>query len=139
MAINLGKERLLELQRLKTQPALQRTQTIKKAKSDKRLQGRWAFKSKVQRFFGIQLSSSFVSELQYLSEENKVYVILSNKKYTFLNVPEAIFTAWTKGASTCVTSDSGKKKRWWIGKTPSLGAFFNTHIKPKYTYVRGWL
>jgi len=112
---------------------------IKESKRDKRAQAKWNLKSKLQRLIGQELDSSFVSELEYIQDEGKVWVLLSGRKYTFFNVPEAIFTSWTKGAATCQTSDSGKRKKWWVGKTPSLGAFFNSYIKPKYIYVRGHL
>ena len=114
-----------------TLPARQRAATIKQSKADKRAQFFWSIKSK------FKLTSSFVSELDYDMNTGNVHVLLSNEAYTFFNVPEAIFSAWTKGAATCQTSDSGKKKKWWIGKTPSLGAFFNHYIKNKYGFIKG--
>ncbi len=126
---------------LKALPPAKRTAFIKKAKEDKRLQGKWRLKSTAQRFFGVALSSSFVTQLDYFPEEEKVQVLLSGRPYTYKNVPELIFVAWTKGAATCSTSDSRKRKRWWIGKTPSLGAFFNDKIKNRsgITEFKGWV
>ena len=133
-------------------PSRQRAQTIKQSKLLKRKQRRWTVKSTAQKLLGKDLSSSFVSQLDYNTENGDVDVVLSGKKYRFFNVPEAIFNSWTKGGATCQTSDSGKKKRWWLGKTPSLGAFFNTYISSpmkgkgnfgkridKYTMVTGWV
>ena len=117
-------------------PARERAKAIKQSKLDKRKQAVWTVKSTLQRVLRRELSSSFVQSLEYDTEENYADFVLSGKKYRAFNVPEAIFVSWTKGAATCQTSDNGKKKKWWIGKTPSLGAFFNHYIKNKYTIVR---
>ena len=106
---------------------------IKQLKADKRRQGKWA--KKARRTSGL-LDSSFVQSLKYTLPAGDVDVVLNGKKYKFFSVPEAIFNAWWQGAATCMTSDSGKVKRWWLGKTPSLGAFFNHYIKKKYSWVR---
>jgi len=113
-----------------------RTAQIKTTKRLKRQQLKWSLKSHVQKILGRNLSSSFVSSLKFDIQTGNVDVTLSGKNYRFFNVPEAIFTAWTKGAATCQTTDNGQVKQWWIGKTPSLGAFFNHYIKNKYGWVR---
>ena len=118
-----------------SEPSRQRAKSIKRSKADKRAQFRWSVKSHAQKLLGKDLSSSFVESLDYNSENGDVDVVLSGKKYKFFNVPEGILVSWTKGAATCQTSDFGKVKRWWIGKTPSLGAFFNHYIKNKYGWV----
>ena len=116
--------------------ARERVSILKESKYLKRKQRRWRLKSGIKRMMNLQLDSSFVGYMSYDNQSNNVDVLLSGIKYRYFNVPEAIFNAWTKGAATCMTSDSGKRKQWWIGKTPSLGAFFNHYIKNKYTWVR---
>lgn len=123
-------------------PAQQRMAHARKIKEEKfraRKQKAWWARAAKARQAGRKLKSSFVDYLEYDSDTNNVHVTLSGRKYTFMNVPPSIFNAWRKGAATCTTDDTGKKKRWWIGKTPSLGAFFNTYIKPKYSFVHGWV
>lgn len=111
---------------------------IRQSKADKRRQFRWQIKSAAQKLLRKKISSSFVHYLSYNIETGTVNCILGKKKYSFLNIHETIFNAWRKGAASCKTSDTGKKKEWWIGKTPSLGAFFNQHIKNK-SFIKGWV
>lgn len=88
---------------------------------------------------GDLMPSSFIEELIYFDVDHKVHAKFGKKWYTFYNVLESIFTSWFKGQATCMTDDNQRTKRWIVGKTPSLGAFFNTYIKNKYTWVRGQL
>lgn len=49
-------------------------------------------------------------------------------------IPLDIFNDWKRGAATCITTDTGLIKRWWRGKTPSLGAYYNKNIRGKYKF-----
>ena len=119
-----------------TEASRQRTAQIKSSKGLKRRRRKWAIKSSIQKLLGREFSSSFVSSLTYDPQTGNADALLSGRKYRFFSVPEAIFVSWTKGAATCQTSDDSGQKRWDIGKTPSLGAFFNHYIKNKYGWVR---
>jgi len=84
------------------------------------------------------MPSSFVDELIYWEDTHVVNVLLNGRWYSVYNVPQGIFTAWFQGAATCMTDDAQRTKRWIVGKTPSLGAFFNHYIKSrKYRIIRG--
>lgn len=89
--------------------------------------------TRVQR--GRRLQSSFIAMLEYDEISGYATVYMKNgSSYRYANVPRRIFQAWKAGRATCKTDDHRKwKKRWWIGKTPSLGAFYNQKIKGKYT------
>jgi hypothetical protein len=127
----------------------QMSTTLRARRKGKLRQKTWKIEAWTQRRLGRKLRSSFVSKLSWNSATGTVNVLLSGKKYSYLNVEEAIFNAWEDGGATCRTSDDGKKKLWWIGKTPSLGAFFNTYISQpikgsrkrndRYTMITGWV
>ena len=91
---------------------------------------------------GDLMDSSFVTDLEYDDSLQRVNVKLSGIWYTYFNVPEFVFNSWWEGLASCTTDDVGgftgrHKKMWIVGKTPSLGAFFNQHIKNIYKYTRG--
>jgi hypothetical protein len=83
------------------------------------------------------LTSSFIDSLEYDELSGYAYVYMKNgSSYRYANVPRRVFMAWKAGRATCKTDDHRKwRKRWWIGKTPSLGAFYNQKIKGKYSMV----
>lgn len=122
-------------------PQRQKTITIKELKRRKRQKRRLT----KQRKEGFKIDSSWVHELRYFMEERKVWTLFNGKKYTYFNIPQAVFTSWWEGAATCITDDTEKSKRWFVGKTPSLGAFFNSNIlnsrtgKSRYRWIRGWV
>jgi len=51
-------------------------------------------------------------------------------------IPREIFERWSSGKATCRTNDTGLIKKFWIGKTPSLGAFFNKEIRGTYKFKK---
>ena len=123
-------------------PAQARAAFARKVKDQKARAARqraWWARSRNQMKRGVLLSSSFISFLEWDATTENARCILSGKKYTFLNVPLSRFNAWKDGAAACDTDDPTGLRRWEIDKHPSLGAFFNQKIKPKYSYVRGWV
>ena len=124
----------------RVKPIFDKIAELKETKEAKRRKIKWKRLARSQLARGAQLSSSFVSELIYNYFTGTVNVLLSGKKYSFFNVPEALFNAWKEGVATCSTDDPTGQKRWEIGKNPSLGAFFNDKIKHRrYSYVTGWV
>ena len=131
-----------KLQKKASSPRAPADVSIKELKRRKRAIRRL----KAQKAFKRHLKSSFITEMQYFEEERKVWVKLSGKKYTIRNVMEHVFVGWYKGQASCTTDDARKVKRWWIDKTPSLGAFWNQVFydakrgHPRFPYIveRGW-
>jgi len=75
-----------------------------------------------------------------------IYVHFPSEWYAIMDVPISIFEGWEVGAATARTDDirryktgkkkgTFKKKRWWRGKHPSQGAFYNQMIKGKYPTI----
>ena len=84
------------------------------------------------------IGSSFINYLDYEPETKVVNVRLGYRNYhTTKDVPQSVFLRWKRGEATCQTNDKSSLKRWTIGKTPSLGAFFNVYIKGRYGLQRG--
>jgi len=92
----------------------------------------WMIKSQGQLLFGKKISSCVIFGMEYDEQTKDCYVSLPRQDRIYHNVPKALFDLWKKGSSTCITSDPSKKRWWWIGKSPSLGAFYTKHIKGKY-------
>lgn len=80
------------------------------------------------------IRSSFVSDMEYYPASRVVLVRLNFTKFTCHPIPPSMFEDWYLGKASCRTDDIRRKgrlikrKRWWAGKTPSLGAFFNQYI-----------
>jgi hypothetical protein len=90
---------------------------------------------------GEKIDSSFVNSLVFdpingEGEPGEVYVHLGDTLYTFHQVPSLLFENWWEGKASCHTDDETGRMRWWPTKTPSLGAFFNQHIRNHYNYSR---
>jgi len=113
------------------------SQVAKQAKAKLRHQRKRALKGSKDIIAGAKIDSSWISELTYDIENEKVHTIFEGRKYTFYNVPETLFNAWYAGAAATTTAD--KKRRWNLHDYPSLGAFFNQRIKNKYKHSRGWM
>lgn len=80
------------------------------------------------------IKSSWIKSLSYDATTQTVQMYTRfGKGYEYMGVPVSIFNDWWEGKATCKTSDFGKKKQWWVGKTPSLGAFYNKKIKGKFS------
>lgn len=80
-----------------------------------------------------EIRSSVVHYLDYFPETKVVQVQLGATWYWYEEVPEKIFNDWRMGDAHCKTNDFMRRKRWWKGKYPSLGAFYNQKIKGRYT------
>lgn len=74
-----------------------------------------------------------------------IWVEFNGVPYTFLNVPRQTYYGWWNGNAACTTDDreggmTGRhRKEWIIGKSPSLGAFYNQYIKNHFQYLHGWV
>jgi len=83
------------------------------------------------------MPSSFISYLFYHEKQTVVQMRLNGRNYYAKGVPKNVFIDWSRGAASCRTNDTSSLKRWTIGKTPSLGAYFDQNIKGKYTITSG--
>lgn len=57
----------------------------------------------------------------------------NGKTWEYPNVPEEIARKCIYGEASCTTDDDSGRKRWWVGKNPSLGAAYWTYIRKHYT------
>ena len=117
------------------QPPQQRSQTIKGQNQTQRQQAKWRKRTDILRAHGYKLPSSFVDVLEYDRMTSQVRVILGGKPYIFYEVPATVFERFYAGEAMCKTAD--RYWRWWKGKYPSLGAFFNGYIKDNYRWTKG--
>ena len=83
------------------------------------------------------MPSSVVHYLFYHEKQTVVQMRLNGRNYYAKGVPKSVFIDWTQGAAACRTNDTSSLKRWTIGKSPSLGAYFDQHIKGKYKITLG--
>ena len=83
------------------------------------------------------MPSSVVHYLFYHEKQTVVQMRLNGRNYYAKGVPKSVFIDWTQGAAACRTNDTSSLKRWTIGKSPSLGAYFDQYIKGKYTITLG--
>ena len=128
----------LEVQKSRV-PAVPQTAVVKQKKADLRHQQKRAIKGAQQILAGQMIDSSWITSLEWFPDE-RVWVTLNGRKYTWKNVPEAIFNSWYRGAATCMTNDISGGRRWLKGDSPSLGAYFNHYIKNKYhSWTTGWV
>lgn len=89
------------------------------------------------------MGSSVVQYLDYMPDVQIVNVRLGaarfrTRNYHYLGVPLAVFNQWWEGAATCRTNDKSSLRRWHAGDTPSLGAFYNQHIRGRYELREGF-
>ena len=117
------------------QPPQQRSQTIKGQNQTQRQQAKWRKRTDILRAHGYKLPSSFVDVLEYDRMTSQVRVILGGRPYIFYDVPATVFERFYQGEAMCKTAD--RYWRWWKGKYPSLGAFFNGYIKDHYRWTKG--
>lgn len=83
---------------------------------------------------GRMIPSSWISTIAQ-DMQGYIYVTMSGVLFkSSVTIPISIFDDWKEGKATCITTDSGIIKRWWRGKTPSLGAYYNKHIRGKYKF-----
>lgn len=82
------------------------------------------------------IPSSWIFSL-FQDEQGYVYVRMGSQNYkSNTPIPGPLFREWADGKATCKTNDTGIVKRFWIGKTPTLGGFYNKKIKGHYRFGR---
>ena len=82
------------------------------------------------------MDSSWIKGLDYDPMTKIATTIFRLHSYNFHAIPKRVFDRWYLGMASCMTDDASDLKRWWVGKTPSLGAFFNQQINGRYAYER---
>lgn len=117
---------------------VEKIKLFRQTKAAKRKQWKRAITGAKRIAQGKHLDSSWITELQWFPD-GRAWALFEERKYTFFNIPEALFNAWFAGAAATTTSDPTGARRWTIYDFPSLGAFFNQRIKPKFSFVRGWI
>ena len=76
-------------------------------------------------------ASSWIRSFTYEERTQTLYMTVhKGKTYSWDNVPPAIALKALQGQAACTTNDPTGKARWWIDKTPSLGAAFWQIMKP---------
>jgi hypothetical protein len=67
--------------------------------------------------------SSNVSKIMYNDETFELVIQFEGgDKYTYFQVDFDLFRDIWEGNASCVTDDTSGEGRWWVGKTPSVGA-----------------
>ncbi len=76
------------------------------------------------------LQSSNIYGANYDPKSGKLRVrFQEGNVYEYDNVPPYVFNAFRNGASAAKTSGSNRFGKWWVGKSPSLGAAFWNYIR----------
>lgn len=59
-------------------------------------------------------------------------------KYTYGGITLELFNKLTGGEAVCITSGKNKFGKWWVGKTPSVGAaVYQLLVKAGVDYIKG--
>lgn len=82
------------------------------------------------------MESSWIKGLDWDPMTKNADTLFGFHAYKFKKVPKTVFDRWYAGLASCTTDDDSGMQRWEMGKTPSLGAFFNQHINGRYPYER---
>lgn len=85
--------------------------------------GRAARAYAVSRRFS-HISSSWISTYSYDPYTKVLYMVTRGKMYSWFNVSEETAQKVLEGQASCRTDDPTGQGRWFVGKTPSLGAAF---------------
>lgn len=85
------------------------------------------------------IKSSNVKKIMYEDETKEMTIQFNDKSiYTYYEVPFDLFLDVSGGNAVCITSGENKYGRWWIGKTPSVGAAVHKFlVKKKIRYKKG--
>ncbi|MDC7243654.1 MAG: KTSC domain-containing protein [Sphaerochaetaceae bacterium] len=76
------------------------------------------------------LQSSNIYGFQYDSQTGTLRVrFQGDGVYQYEGVPQSVFQIFANGAIPAKTSGQNNYGRWWVGKSPSLGASFHELIK----------
>lgn len=72
---------------------------------------------------GSSIPSSNVRRIVYNDESKEMVIQFQDKSiYTYFEVPFQIFLDVSGGKAECITSGENAFGRWFVGKTPSVGA-----------------
>lgn len=83
------------------------------------------------------LQSSNIYGFQYNPREGNLRVrFQGGGMYDYEGVSPQVFKAFQAGAIPARTNGQNQYGRWWVGKTPSLGASFFNLIRDRYPYQR---
>lgn len=74
-----------------------------------------------------RIPSSFITDLKYDVFTQTLSVFIQGRPYLYPNITASTYLAFEQGRAACRTKD--KRGRWWPGKFPSLGAYYNQYIK----------
>jgi hypothetical protein len=67
--------------------------------------------------------SSNVDKIMYNDESYELVIKFNDgSTYTYFNVDFDMFRDVFEGNASCVSDDTSGEGRWWVGKTPSVGA-----------------
>ena len=72
-----------------------------------------------------RMPSSWIKGFAYDSVNQIFYMTVKNgKMYQWDRIHPSIAMKIIRGEAACRTTDSKKRKRWWVGKSPSAGAAY---------------
>lgn len=75
--------------------------------------------------------SSWIRSYAFDNRTKTLYMTThKGKTYSWNNLPDSIAVQVLNGLAVCTTNDPSGKHRWFVGKTPSLGAAFWQILKP---------
>lgn len=85
------------------------------------------------------IQSSNVRKIMYNDETKEMFIQFQDRSiYTYFNVSMNLFLDVSGGKATCITSGQNKYGRWWVGKTPSVGASVHKNlVKAGVKYKKG--
>lgn len=85
------------------------------------------------------IQSSNVKKIMYNDETREMFIQFQDKSiYTYYDVSMNLFLDVSGGQATCITSGQNKYGRWYVGKTPSVGAAVHKFlVKKGIKYKRG--
>jgi hypothetical protein len=75
--------------------------------------------------------SSWVRAFAFDKKTKTLYMTThQGKTYSWPDIPDSLAIQVLNGLASCTTDDPSGKNRWFIGKSPSLGAAFWQLLKP---------
>jgi len=85
------------------------------------------------------IQSSNVKKIMYNDETKEMFIQFQDKSiYTYFNVSMDLLLDVSGGKATCITSGENAFGRWFVGKTPSVGAAVHKFlIKRGVKYKKG--
>ena len=78
------------------------------------------------------IRSSNVKSYRYDTEDLTLEIeFLDGSKYKYFDISFAEFENVARGRASCITEGENEFGRWWIGKTPSVGASLYRYLIQK--------